>query len=62
MRGIPQMTTLPVHLSNYVVGLAKLKGLSISKALAMIVEDHFNAEAERLGKKARSKLRPGWKG
>lgn len=61
MRGIPQMTTLPSHLNEYVLGLAKIKGLSISKTLATIVEDHFNAEAERLGKKDRSKMRKGWK-
>lgn len=50
MRGFPVTTTIPEHLFKYVEGLAEIHRGSLSKALGKIVEEHFEAAAQKLKK------------
>ena len=48
MRGQPLTTTLPPADHDYIVGLAKALGQSVSSVLAVIVREHIEAEERRL--------------
>jgi hypothetical protein len=51
MRGQPLSTTLPPADHDYIVGLAKALGQSVSSVLAVIVREHIEAEERRLTRK-----------
>lgn len=50
MRGNPVTATLDPNMFKYIEGLAKLHNLSLSKALAKVVEEHFEAAAKAVAK------------
>jgi hypothetical protein len=53
VRGQPLTTTLPKEDHDYIVGLAKALGQSVSSVLARIVREHIQAEEALLTRKAK---------
>lgn len=47
MRGIPHMTTVSPALSKYIEGMAKIKGMSISKTIAWMIQEHLETQAKK---------------